>query len=403
VIAFQNSGNISKYLKKALTKHKAGDFDKARFFYEKILKEDPDHIDGNYLLGTLHAERGNYPIALKFLKRAAELAPHSPAIFNNLGNLYRIKGDFDLAIQSYKQALIYDPNLVEAYVNMGLAAKRLGNHSEAATYYRQALKLHPGQMVAQYHLGQCLEALGKPDEAKESYSRVLEILPNHRSAQYHLDALAGNNPETAPGEYVLELFDTYADKFESHLVDNLGYKVPELLRESVIKSLGDSAHFDNAMDLGCGTGLSGQVFKDMSKHIVGCDLAPRLLEESRKKSIYDELFQGDISECLTQGDSVYDLFIAADLFIYVGALERIFADIAAHASSNAILVFSVERLDDNQDYQLLKSGRYAQSQAYINRLAEQNRFSVISRKSHPFRKEGETWISGDIYVLKRAA
>jgi predicted TPR repeat methyltransferase len=403
VIAFQNSGNISKYLKKALTKHKAGDFDKARFFYEKILKEDPDHIDGNYLLGTLHAERGNYPIALKFLKRAAELAPHSPAILNNLGNLYRIKGDFDLAIQSYKQALIYDPNLVEAYVNMGLAAKRLGNHSEAATYYRQALKLHPGQMVAQYHLGQCLEALGKPDEAKESYSRVLEILPNHRSAQYHLDALAGNNPETAPGEYVLELFDTYADKFESHLVDNLGYKVPELLRESVIKSLGDSAHFDNAMDLGCGTGLSGQVFKDMSKHIVGCDLAPRMLEESRKKSIYDELFQGDISECLTQGDSVYDLFIAADLFIYVGALERIFADIAAHASSNAILVFSVERLDDNQDYQLLNSGRYAQSQAYINRLAEQNRFSVISRKSHPFRKEGETWISGDIYVLKRAA
>ncbi|MDX8384981.1 MAG: tetratricopeptide repeat protein [Gallionella sp.] len=403
MVAFQNSANISKHLKKALTKHKAGDFDKARFFYEKILKEDPDHIDGNYLLGTLNAERGNYPVALKLLKRAAELAPRSPAILNNLGNLYRINGDFDLAIQSYKKALANDPNLVEAYVNMGLAAKRLAKHSEAATYYRQALKLHPGQMVAQYHLGQCLEALGKPDEAKESYRRVLEIIPNHSSAQYHLDALTGNNPETAPKEFVLELFDTHADKFESYLVGNLGYNGPDLIQKAVLEVSGKSVTFENVLDLGCGTGLSGKVFRDISKRITGCDLAPRMIEESRKKNIYDELIVGDAIECLNRETAPYDLIVAADLLVYLGALDKLFEAISAHVTDNALLTFSVEPLGGDQDYQLLNSGRYAQSRAYVQRLAEQHQFKVEYVQPYPLRKEGDIWIDADIYVLKRTA
>jgi predicted TPR repeat methyltransferase len=80
-------------------------------------------------------------------------------------------------------------------------------------------------------------------------------------------------PSAAPGDYVAKLFDGYADRFDDHLVNALGYQTPRLLMERVRGALaqGHSAAssvegplmFDHAMDLGCGTGLSGEALRPL--------------------------------------------------------------------------------------------------------------------------------------------
>jgi predicted TPR repeat methyltransferase len=43
---------------------------------------------------------------------------------------------------------------------------------------------------------------------------------------------------------------------------------------------------NKALELGCGTGLGGMIFRDRCKRLSGIDLAPKMVEISRSKSIY---------------------------------------------------------------------------------------------------------------------
>ena len=61
-------------------------------------------------------------------------------------------------------------------------------------------------------------------------------------------------PATAPKDYVIGLYKGYADKFDSHLVGELGYRTPQLLvgdLVSVDKARGGSGKWTVGADLGC--------------------------------------------------------------------------------------------------------------------------------------------------------
>ena len=45
--------------------------------------------------------------------------------------------------------------------------------------------------------------------------------------------------------------------------------------------------------------------------------------------------------------------------------------------------------------------RYAHAAAYISRLAAASDFTVIAQKQAGIRKEGDTWIPGEIYILQK--
>ena len=53
------------------------------------------------------------------------------------------------------------------------------------------------------------------------------------------------------------------------------------------------------MDAGCGTGLSGVLFRNMSEHLVGVDISRRMVQRAAERKIYDELSTGDMAEELT--------------------------------------------------------------------------------------------------------
>jgi predicted TPR repeat methyltransferase len=61
--------------------------------------------------------------------------------------------------------------------------------------------------------------------------RHLEIDPGHTAARFWLAACTGNAADAAacPPDMVAGLFDQYAEKFDSHLVEVLSYRTPQLL------------------------------------------------------------------------------------------------------------------------------------------------------------------------------
>lgn len=80
-------------------------------------------------------------------------------------------------------------------------------------------------------------------------------------------------------------------------------------------------HFEKrsakVLDVGCGTGLSGQALKDAGfEQIDGIDLSPDMLEQARSKAAYGHLFEADLIAGLTFADDTYDAALSVGTFTH---------------------------------------------------------------------------------------
>ena len=145
--------------------------------------------------------------------------------------------------------------------------------------------------------------------------------------------------------------------------------------------------FRNAVDLGCGTGLSGLEFLKITVRLSGVDLSPLMVDKARQKNIYDELHVLDIRKFLMETRELYDLFIAIDVFVYLGDLRDIFHAVRKRALSGAIFLFSTESCEDGR-YSLQETGSYAHNRHYIGALAKGNNFELVRCEETRISKEG---------------
>ena len=167
--------------------------------------------------------------------------------------------------------------------------------------------------------------------------------------------------------------------------------------------------------------------------MAGIDISHNMIKVSSNPSNhYNLLTCGHLIEGLEAFQNCsaekLDIVIAADTFIYVGALGRIFKLISEVLKSNGLLVFSTEILnsdstgaeadmpialevDDfgellvNEDrssgFSLLDSARFGHSSEYIKRLCTVYNFSVVSIQNHMLRTESSVPLPGLFYVLMK--
>ena len=150
--------------------------------------------------------------------------------------------------------------------------------------------------------------------------------------------------------------------------------------------------------MGCGTGLTGKELRDISNNLTGIDISSNMVAKTRELDVYDRLIVGDIVDILNSSKEKYDLFIALDVFIYIGELTKIFKTVRQCCNKNALFIFSIEAQEED-GYSLLKSARYAHSDDYILNIASDG-FKVIDSQEVSLRKEKESWIDGKIFILQ---
>ncbi|WP_163460173.1 class I SAM-dependent DNA methyltransferase, partial [Escherichia coli] len=92
----------------------------------------------------------------------------------------------------------------------------------------------------------------------------------------------------------------------------------------------------------------------------GMDLSEAMLQKAEEKHVYDRLFKGDVNELDYPAGSA-DLIIAADVFVYVGDLDRAFARLVHALGPNGLFAFSVETHADDGELILQSSLRYTHS------------------------------------------
>jgi predicted TPR repeat methyltransferase len=249
------------------------------------------------------------------------------------------------------------------------------------------------------NLGAVYLKMEQPAKAIEFYQKAAELKPDDQTIRFMLDALTGAaNASAAPTEYVKNLFDNYAGYFDKHVLDTLHYQVPQLMHDLLKPYLPVTPEQWRVLDLGCGTGLSGAVFRDIAKHLVGVDISPRILSKAREKNIYDELIEMDIVSALNQLQEKYNLIIAADTLVYLGDLSAIFTACHRLLDTNGLFTFSLEA-GNVSPYQLQKTGRFTHTKSYIENLAAQHQLTILQCRSITCRTQEEQPVEGFIFVL----
>jgi predicted TPR repeat methyltransferase len=371
--------------------------------YEAAVQADPRsaraHLNrGNILLASARIEEAREAYQL-----AVACDPHYAAAYFNLGNLNCRAREYEQAMRNYGMATRIKPDFADAFVAMGNALDDLGRTAEAIESYQRALAIRPDFAEVHINLGALAMKKGELTEAADCYKKAIDLGSTDPMASYMLAAWNGKDVGSMPSASVTSLFDDYASRFDTHLVGTLGYSMPKLIREAVSRLTRDERRFQHALDLGCGTGLVGAHIKDIVSEIDGVDLSPKMLEQARRKQIYNKLDCDEIVAWLerTAVDSLtYDIVLSADVFVYVGNLERAFKATSRILANNGLFVFSVEHLAQGS-FELLPTGRYAHSASYVRELASRHGFVIELSEQVNLRKEMNVMIVGTIYLLTR--
>ena len=379
-----------------------GRLDEACASLQKVLALDPNHCDAHCNLGNVLLHQGKLDDAFNSYQKVLTLNPNHIYAHNNLGALLERQGRLDEALASLQKALALNPNHSSAHNNLGRVLQKQGRLEDAIASCRRALAIRPDDVKAHETLGSAFHSKGELAEAAGHYKRAIELGTRNPTIHHALAALKGEDAGPIPAQVVRDCFDDYASRFDTHLVGALGYSAPKLMREAVARLTSNNRRFQHALDLGCGTGLIGEHFRDIVTEIDGVDLSPKMLEQARRKQIYGRLDREEIVTWLERAVAEalsFDIVFSADVFIYVGNLEPAFKAVRAVLANDGLFVFSVEHLAQGS-FELLPTLRYAHSVSYLRQLASRHRFTVELCEQVNLRRDRGATIAGTILVLR---
>lgn len=361
------------------------------------LKSDNAEVLNNR--GNTLRDLRRYDEALASFDRALAVRPDYAEAHYNRGNVLRDIRRFDEALASFDRALALKPDYVEALNNRGTALRALDRLDEALSSFDRALALKPGYADALENRGHVLHAVKRPQDAIASFRAALALGGDRELLRYYLAALGAESPPAAPPQtYVEGLFDQYAGTFDESLL-GLKYEIPRQLFDAVM-ALGPGGLLDVA-DLGCGTGMCGQLFRAIARTLSGVDIAANMIAKSTERGVYDRLIKGDLNEFLAANKAAFDLVVAADVFIYVGDIDAVFAGTRTALRPGGRFAFSVESLEAD-GFALRPSRRYAHSLRYLQGLESKHGFIERTVLPVSVRQEEGRDLPGFIVVLERA-
>lgn len=149
-----------------------------------------------------------------------------------------------------------------------------------------------------------IEDSGNENEASQ------ETLPGNRD-----DRVGWAYKVASETERARQRFDAWAADYDRDVQDLLGWIGPEATRDYVLKHVSKDA---SILDAGAGTGLMGVLLREHGYfELTGTDISQKMLDVARKKSIYKQDFQADLTKPLPVKDGSFDCVVCVGVSGYM--------------------------------------------------------------------------------------
>ncbi|MDQ2764604.1 MAG: methyltransferase domain-containing protein, partial [Pseudomonadota bacterium] len=373
---------------------------------------DRDDPEAQSILGLAMFALGRDADAVACLTQAVAGAPADPDYRQALSTALEKIGDTNRALLTLTEGIALCPVSVTMRNAAILLCIRRRDFRQATRFAEETRVAGIADACTFGMKGHALSSLGRHEEAALAYQDALKLGPEDPYVR-QLVVSSGAMPDAKrdPEEYIRAVFDGYADRFENHLTA-LGYDIPGAIRSILQRhpKIVAGLSLGPVLDLGCGTGMVALAIGDLPLGpVTGVDLSPRMLAHARVKRVYTELRETDIITDLATSGQRWPLIVAADVLIYFGPLEELFALVHRSLEPGGWFVFSLEEMlpdydgvvPGNGNWALHRQGRYVHAQDYVYEAACAAGFRV-SQINHPvIRHEAGTTVPGLLLVLER--
>jgi len=161
-----SSGDLQKYIQEMNPEAKVHYDNSSLLFQEMISSEDPKEIK------SLNDQN------ISELKKAIELDPENPEIWNQLGNAYTwisSTGSLEDGLEAFEKAEEFAPDNPIYMRNVGDMLVRVERYDDAVIKLQQTIRLSNDYGYAHLSLANAYSKLGIKDSAKEQYQQTIEI------------------------------------------------------------------------------------------------------------------------------------------------------------------------------------------------------------------------------------
>lgn len=298
-------------------------------------------------------------------------------------------------VESLRERLLLSPQDTGAMGALAAMLEAAGDLPGAVDLHQRALRVDPYHLPALLDLGRLWTQLDDRVRARSWLLRALSIDPENDGAVAGLAAL--DSPDELTHDYIRTLFDQYADRFDRDLTGTLKYRAPQAVAALLERcAAGQGA----ALDLGCGTGLSGVALKAFALTLEGVDLSAGMVAKARARGIYDALSVGEAQAFLETADRKWDLIAAVDVLNYIADLGPVFSASAARLSPGGVFAGTVEKREEG-GAALTEKRRYRHGEDHVRAAAVAAGLEIVEMNEDMLRQEGGKPVVGLIFALRR--
>jgi arylsulfatase A-like enzyme/Tfp pilus assembly protein PilF len=186
-----------------------GDADKAIAMLNDVLAQDPEVVDGWFLLGNAYFKKQDWARAAEYFTKTLEKRPDHDYAVIGLADTLVARGRVDDALVGYRKFLETDPRNAQITYRMAEVLLDSGREAEAAEAFARTLEIEP--KAARAEVGRGVVAFREKDfaGARAAIARALAIDPKARNARYNLALIeeAEGRPAGALAQYRAEIAD----------------------------------------------------------------------------------------------------------------------------------------------------------------------------------------------------
>lgn len=177
VVSLRNEHEYTRLVAAGDSALAAADLGAAIEAYTGAITLNPDSMAAHLKRGLAYRQRRELEAALRDLRRASELDPSAPRVFEWQGDVNLDLRRYARAAERFEQSARLDDRQPDVHYKLAVARYREGRAGAAVEPLRRTIALAPGQAEAHYLLGLCLRDLARLDEAMAALATAARLSP----------------------------------------------------------------------------------------------------------------------------------------------------------------------------------------------------------------------------------
>jgi tetratricopeptide (TPR) repeat protein len=168
----------------------AGQFNDAQALADRMLKRNPNDVEGQILLANALAGLKDMDGAVSAFEKAVDLDPNRSSTYSELGAVHMSTGNKDAAAAAFRKAIEIDPKSAAAHLSFSNYLWANGDLPQAEQEMKTALALDPRNTTANRAMAMYYMVTNQAAAAEPHLKIVAESLPGAESkyflAEYYL-------------------------------------------------------------------------------------------------------------------------------------------------------------------------------------------------------------------------